>query len=87
VKFLAIPNMQKGIRNEQQGGEFSLQIKGNFSWGFVEKNNVNINECITLKDIDICAKKGEIVCLIGQVGCGKSSLLNAIGGNLIFIPD
>jgi ABC-type multidrug transport system ATPase subunit len=78
--------MQRGIKNEEKNAEFSLQIKGDFSWGFVEKNDVTIKECITLNEIDICAKKGELVCLIGPVGCGKSSLLNAIGGNLIFIP-
>ena len=36
----------------------------------------------TLKDIDISIKKGEFVCVIGDVGSGKSSLLSALIGDL-----
>ena len=32
----------------------------------------------------ITIKKGEFVCIIGDVGAGKSSLLNAIIGELIY---
>jgi ABC-type lipoprotein export system ATPase subunit len=39
-----------------------------------------------LKDIDFQVKKGEFVCVIGDVGSGKSSLLNAINGDMIYLP-
>ena len=39
---------------------------------------------MTLKDIEITIKKGEFVCIIGDVGAGKSSFLNAIIGELIY---
>ena len=39
---------------------------------------------MTLKDIEITIKKGEFVCVIGDVGAGKSSFLNAIIGELIY---
>lgn len=32
-------------------------------------------------------KKGEFICIIGEVGCGKSSLINAILGDMIYIND
>lgn len=35
-----------------------------------------------LKNIDISAKKGELMCVVGRVGSGKSSLLSAIIGQL-----
>ena len=31
-------------------------------------------------------KKGEFVILVGNVGAGKSSFLNAINGNMIYVP-
>jgi len=31
-------------------------------------------------------KKGEFVCVIGDVGSGKSSLLSAIIGDMIYLP-
>ena len=37
-----------------------------------------------MKDIEITIKKGEFVCVIGDVGAGKSSFLNAIIGELIY---
>ena len=42
---------------------------------------------MTLQDIDLCIKKGEFLCIIGDVGSGKSSLLNAIIGDLIYVPS
>jgi ATP-binding cassette, subfamily C (CFTR/MRP), member 1 len=39
-----------------------------------------------LKDVDFKVKKGEFICVIGDVGSGKSSLLNAINGDMIYLP-
>ena len=39
---------------------------------------------MTLKNLEIKIKKGEFVCIIGDVGAGKSSLLNAIIGELVY---
>ena len=36
-------------------------------------------EYIALKGIDLNIKKGEFISLIGHSGCGKSTILNAIG--------
>jgi hypothetical protein len=49
--------MQKGLRTAQPAkSKFTLEIKGDFSWGFADKKDVNIGECITLKDIDVKAR-------------------------------
>ena len=40
----------------------------------------------TLKNINLTISKGEFVCIIGEVGGGKSSLLYAILNNLIQVP-
>lgn len=37
----------------------------------------------TLEDITLKITKGELICVLGRVGCGKSSLLSAIAGDLI----
>ena len=71
----------------QDLGDSALKVKGSFSWGFADKDDVNVEELLTLKDMNFEIKKGEFVCVVGQVGCGKSSLLNAICGNMIFMPQ
>lgn len=42
---------------------------------------------ITLKSIDIKIKRGEFVAIIGEVGSGKSSLISALIGDMIFIDN
>ena len=39
-----------------------------------------------MRNIDLTIKKGEFVCVIGDVGSGKSSLLSAIIGDMIYLP-
>ncbi len=38
---------------------------------------------IAVKDINLNIEKGQIVSIIGHSGCGKSTILNAIGGMLL----
>ena len=42
---------------------------------------------MTLKNIDFEVKRGEFMCIIGDTGSGKSSLLNAIVGDMIYVPQ
>lgn len=48
-----------------------------------ESKTVSIDSLVVLKDIELKVKKGEFVCIIGDVGAGKSSILSAIIGDLI----
>lgn len=60
----------------QEIGEEAVTIRdGSFSWNRHEDKNV-------LTDINFSADKGELTCVIGRVGAGKSSLLQSILGDL-----
>lgn len=39
-----------------------------------------------LRQLDLEIKKGEFVIIIGEIGSGKSSLLNAMLGQLLYVP-
>jgi len=57
-------------------GDESVAIRsGTFSWNRHENKNV-------LKNIDFGANKGELTCIVGRVGSGKSSLLQSMLGDL-----
>lgn len=38
---------------------------------------------VAVKDINLSIKKGEIISIIGHSGCGKSTIMNAIGGMIL----
>lgn len=93
-EFLDLPDRQKNLRKTTKDSEFALEMKGNFSWGFKNRNGTSSTESgatleslTDLKAIDFKVKQGEFVCIIGDVGSGKSNLLNAINGEMIYIPD
>lgn len=45
-----------------------------------------INDFLQLKDIDIKVRKGEFICIIGDVGSGKSNIFSAINGDMMYVP-
>lgn len=54
--------------------ENALSIdEGNFTWG---------GESTTLKNINMKVKKSKLTALVGPVGCGKTSLLSALLGEM-----
>ena len=50
-------------------------------------NQININDDFYLNNINLTVKKGEFICIIGEVGSGKSSLIQAILNNMIIISN
>ncbi|XP_031345990.1 probable multidrug resistance-associated protein lethal(2)03659 isoform X2 [Photinus pyralis] len=44
----------------------------------ISEGNAKWKEDLTLKDINLTVNPGELVAIVGQVGCGKSSLLNVL---------
>ena len=47
----------------------------------------NLSKFLTIRDVDLEFRRGEFVCIIGDVGSGKSSLLNSLIGDLIYVSD
>ncbi|KAI0010304.1 P-loop containing nucleoside triphosphate hydrolase protein [Xylariaceae sp. FL0662B] len=64
-----------GMAAEERGEDAVVIRNATFSWNRHESKNV-------LKDIDFTAHKGELTCIVGRVGTGKSSLLQSILGDL-----
>ncbi|KAK4192088.1 ABC transporter type 1, transmembrane domain-containing protein [Podospora australis] len=60
---------------EDIGDETILIRDGTFSWNRHENKDV-------LHDINFSANKGELSCIVGRVGAGKSSFLQSILGDL-----
>ncbi|CAL5871981.1 uncharacterized protein PFLUO_LOCUS6238 [Penicillium psychrofluorescens] len=57
-------------------GDESVRIRdASFTWNRYTGEDV-------LKNIDLSARKGELSCIVGRVGSGKSSLLQALLGDL-----
>ena len=40
-----------------------------------------------LRDISLKVMRGQFVVIIGEIGSGKSSLLNAMVGEMLYVPD
>mmetsp|Transcript_17853 Transcript_17853/g.30300 ORF Transcript_17853/g.30300 Transcript_17853/m.30300 type:complete len:578 (+) Transcript_17853:575-2308(+) len=49
--------------------------------------NQKLSNFIALKQMDFRIKRGEFVCVIGDVGSGKSSLLSAMIGDMLHLPQ
>ncbi|KAG8166171.1 hypothetical protein KVR01_004723 [Diaporthe batatas] len=61
----------------EENGDETISVKdGTFSW---DRHNTDKN---ALKDITFSANKGELSCVVGRVGSGKSSFLQSLIGDL-----
>ena len=47
-----------------------------------EENDLNFSKTFQLTNISLEINKGELICVIGEVGSGKSSLLSSILGEM-----
>jgi ABC-type glutathione transport system ATPase component len=126
--FFDLPNLQKGLKETKStfdDGEYSIEIKGNFTWSLgikkeeekeeevkkegevkkeeekktdevkpenseVEKKvekEVKIKDLLHLKNIDLKIKKGWMVGIVGPTNSGKTSLLRALNGEMIYVSN
>lgn len=81
TSFLTAPELQPDavVREEavtKIGEETVRIVNGTFTWNKDEPDN----NC--LKNINFTVAKGQLSCVVGRVGCGKSSFLQAIVGEL-----
>jgi energy-coupling factor transporter ATP-binding protein EcfA2 len=51
-----------------------------------EKDNTLLSKMM-LKDLNLQFKEGEFACIIGDTASGKSSLLNAIIGEMVYVSN
>ncbi|CAJ1399618.1 unnamed protein product [Effrenium voratum] len=75
-RFLAQPDRPQGVVRQpalQSVNAPALRVMGSFTFGGLKP---------ALKDLDVAIPKGELVGVIGKVGSGKSSFLQAIIGDL-----
>jgi ATP-binding cassette subfamily C (CFTR/MRP) protein 1 len=80
TSFLAAEELQEEavIREDavDENGEESVRVReASFTWDRHEERRA-------LHDINFSAHKGELACIVGRVGDGKSSLLQAVLGDL-----
>lgn len=74
-KFLQSDDLDPDNVQNTEIADYALSIeKGTFSWGKYDKP--------TLKDISLDIPDGKLVAVVGQVGCGKSSLISAFLGEM-----
>ena len=50
-----------------------------------KQEKADVNSKLHLKDIDLTINDGEFVCIVGDVGSGKTSLLNAVIGEMMYV--
>ncbi|KAK4621949.1 Metal resistance protein [Fulvia fulva] len=79
TSFFVAPELQPDavLRGDSvENGEESVRIRdATFTWNKDEPRNV-------LHDISFTAHKGELSCIVGRVGAGKSSLMQTMLGDL-----
>ncbi|KAL2813283.1 P-loop containing nucleoside triphosphate hydrolase protein [Aspergillus granulosus] len=77
--FTAEELQPDAVKNEDSVthiGDESVRIRdASFSWN-------RYKDELVLKNIDLSCRKGELSCIVGRVGSGKSSLLQALLGDL-----
>ncbi|KAK6983295.1 Canalicular multispecific organic anion transporter 2 [Biomphalaria glabrata] len=76
VGFFRQPDLSPDARTYDPRSEDAIKIEnGTFTWD-------NVMPEPTLKNINLKLKPGKLVAVVGTVGCGKSSLLSAILGEM-----
>ena len=71
-------------KKEDESDKNSIKEEDALSANSSEKN-ISIKKIYTLKNVNFTVKEGEFVCIIGEVGSGKSSLVQALLNNMIVL--
>lgn len=102
-KFFVLEEMEEGIvqriNKQLKPGDISVQIKdASFVWSTQKKNGVATTEATledspaeetkyALKNINFTARKGQLTCIVGRVGAGKTTLIKSIIGEIPIVKD
>lgn len=84
VKFLTSselqPNAVTRLPRAENIGDTAVSVKnGTFLWS---KQRGDESYKVALSNINLEVKKGQLDCIVGRVGCGKSSILQSLLGDL-----
>lgn len=52
-----------------------------------QSSRLNVSDAILLRNLNLEIQKGEFICIIGEIGSGKSSLIRAILGDMIYLDE
>ncbi|CAI2363872.1 unnamed protein product [Moneuplotes crassus] len=88
IEMIEVKNKQKYKPLEE--GKYDEESKKEYSKQDIYQpyiSGLTLGNSIELKNINLQISKGEFVCIIGQVGSGKSSLLSAILGDMLYLSD
>lgn len=73
-KFLNAEEIDSdNVSNNPSVNALEISGDGTFTWG---------GETTTLKNINLKVKKGNLTAIVGSVGCGKTSLISALLGEM-----
>lgn len=73
-KFLNAEEIDSdNVSNNPSENALEISGDGTFTWG---------GETTTLKNINLKVKKGNLTAIVGSVGCGKTSLISAMLGEM-----
>lgn len=94
AKFLVMEeraaDIVKRTYNASKANDVNVEIKNaTFVWSRkTTESHITLDKLkVALKDINFQARKGRLTCIVGRVGAGKSSILNAILGFLPLIEN
>ncbi|XP_040207675.1 ATP-binding cassette sub-family C member 10 [Rana temporaria] len=85
--FLELPDQNMltyyNMEAPPKGGATAVEMQNAlFSWGAAFKDDVERSKSLQISIGHLSVPKGALVAIVGKVGCGKSSLLAAITGEL-----
>src|SRR5262249_32153671 len=81
--LIAAPTLRANAGRQTWGGDAGVSpVPRDSSAVQLERIDVTFGTRLVVSDIDLSVRHGEFVCLVGQSGCGKTTLLRLIAGLL-----
>ena len=86
------PSIVEKVPKSRTDLSVEISQESNFHWGVKKEEETELEaaetkkelkDLLVLKNLNLKIKRGEFVCIIGDVGSGKSSLLMSLVGELL----
>jgi len=75
------------VEEEEKNGSGNSLSAERFRSVERERENMTVEKFMALKHMNLQIRKGEFVCIIGDVGSGKSSLLSSLIGDMLYVNE